>query len=155
MLFDCIKLIESKSDVMFYAKGFSLIELMVVLVIVGILVAISLPLYQIYLAKTQLATALSEINKARGQYELLYQGGTSVGELTLDNIGLINSHYCNYLMNPPNSLGEASPALECQLKNVSGFLEGETLELNRLNNGSWECTISSGIPDFYKPVTCE
>lgn len=140
---------------MFHAKGFTLIELMVVVAIVAILVAISLPLYQIYLAKTQLSTALSEINKARGQYELLYQGGTSVGELTLDNIGLINSHYCNYLMNIPDTLGEASPALQCQLKNVSGFLEGETLELNRQSNGSWECIISSGVPEIYKPVSCE
>jgi len=135
-------------------KGFTLIELMVVIAIVGIVSALALSLYQRYIANSQLSVAHAELNGARVQYELVMNSGANNNQLTVYNMNFPpKSEYCDYFVYPPIS-GVSEPALECRLKNVSSNLLGESVYLNREASGAWKCSTSIGIEIKYKPVDC-
>jgi len=50
-------------------SGFTLIELMIVVAVLGILVAIAIPIYQRFTIKALLTSALHEINSGRSTFE--------------------------------------------------------------------------------------
>ncbi|NNP77202.1 prepilin-type N-terminal cleavage/methylation domain-containing protein [Acinetobacter sp. Ac_3412] len=137
-------------------KGFTLIELMIVVAIIGVLAAIALPLYQNYVARSQITSAIAELNGARTQYELVMNDGANSSAFTTDNMGFSapDSQFCHYLVHAPDAGGVSEPALECQMHNVATVLLGKSIYLNRQANGSWRCSVSVGISNSLKPVDC-
>lgn len=143
---------------MFMNKGFTLIELMIVVAIVGILSAIAIPLYQNYVAKSQITTAVAELNGAKPQYELIMSNGSASGnaDFTVPNMFFsgTQSNTCVYAVNEPDVAGNASQALVCKLQNSVSRINGEFVYLNRDVNGTWRCSTSSGINTNFKPIDC-
>lgn len=135
-------------------QGFTLIELMIVIAIIGILSAVALAAYQDYLAKSQVTEAMSLFATAKGAVAEYYANHgswpASNAEAGLTNQASILGKYVA-------SVNIAGGLVDATFKNtdVSGALQGKFLRLSPVDNlGSitWICRFD--IPVKLLPRSC-
>jgi type IV pilus assembly protein PilA len=133
-------------------KGFTLIELMITVAIIGILSAIALPAYQDYVAKSNVAAGLAEITPGKTSFEVMVNEGTMPATPAAADIGL-KPGVCKKLDNSAgidvtHSAGDGTIVCTLPVKGAD-----KTITWTReADDGSWTC--ATNAEDKYAPKGC-
>ena|SRR5690554_1335290 len=136
-------------------QGFTLIELMIVVAIIGILAAVALPAYQDYTARSQMSEALSLASGARTAVTEFY---TNEGQFPSNNTsaGLAQAAQIagKYVASVTVSGGTITSKM--QATGVSQGIQGKTMVLSAMTSAGsvdWVCK-SGDVDDKYLPTSC-
>ncbi|HEC0040199.1 pilin [Acinetobacter baumannii] len=133
-------------------KGFTLIELMIVVAIIGILAAIAIPAYQTYVARSQVASGLSEVSSVKPGYEDKLNGGVTIAKLGDIGFNATSSNACSaYGATTFDDDGAATNAITCTLDGTPA-IKGKLVSLSRDANGVWSCATT--VDAKYAPKGC-
>ncbi len=136
-------------------KGFTLIELMIVIAIIGILAAIAIPAYQDYIARSQMTEALS---LASGQKTSVAETYGQIGTWAAIDSGTNGIPAAadvagTYVDNVAVDEGVITATMKAT--EVSGGIQSSTLVLSPVDNAgsiTWDCTGSA--EQKYLPKAC-
>jgi type IV pilus assembly protein PilE len=91
------------------AGGFSLLELMIVVAIIGILAGIAIPQYQDYLVRSKLVQAVSSLSDMRVRMEQFFQDNrTYVGACAAGTLAPLPANTANFTFSCTNACGGAA-----------------------------------------------
>ncbi|MBN6152804.1 pilin [Xanthomonas sp. AmX2] len=124
---------------------------MIVVAIIAILAAIALPMYQDYVAKTQVAAALAEIRAGKTTVENVAQEGRDAALVDADYAGLVTTERCPIVS--ANLTEQGIGMISCTVSG-NGKVNARPLVLRRSADGVWSCD-GSAFDSKYRPFGCE
>ena len=149
-------------------QGFTLIELMIVVAIIGILAAIAIPQYQTYVAKSQVARAMEETGALKTAYEDCLNNGQTAANAC--NMGATSSNIISFSAPLTSTAGTpltATTAVNSAALTPTGTISAtfagnassaltsgtaKTITWTRTADGSWTCRTTADAK--YAPAGC-
>ena len=140
-------------------RGFTLIELMIVIAIIGLLASLGLPMYQDYTLRAKLTEAILAATPAKAAVtEAAQVASTMPASLTLDAQSSDMVESVSYAIDSGNN---AVGVITVKIKAAQPRIGGKTLQLRgTLGTGgqiSWSCGpgATDGVDAKYLPASCK
>ncbi len=143
-------------------QGFTLIELMIVIAIIGILAAIALPAYQDYTVRAKMSEPIAALSEAKTSYTEYYSANGGVAPTSFGLLGIKKTRTSEYLaqIDVPTL---SSPVIVATVRAVAipSSSSDVTIELSGITQSdgtiNWTCkpgTTGTAIEAKYLPSTC-
>jgi len=151
-------------------QGFTLIELMIVVAIIGILAAVAIPQYQNYIAKSQVTRVMQEAGAIKTAVEAcINDGRLTVGDAAgqcdpgATGSNLVTGGSQTTLVLPAGTgvptIAPSTPMTTAVVitgtfgNNAAAVLTGKVLTWTRTATGTWTC--STDVDANLKPTGCQ
>jgi len=133
-------------------QGFTLIELMIVVAIIGILAAVAIPAYQDYTIRAKVTEAIGLAAAAKTAVSE-YRLSQNTYPTTNSSAGMgttIKSQYVTGL-----SIGSGGK-ITVSLNSTTSGTSGDVVFTPNFTNGTvqWNCSTNSTVPSKYLPANC-
>ena len=136
-------------------EGFTLIELMIVVAIIGILASVALPAYQDYMARSQVSEAVTLLSGAKTPVsEYIYDKGAAPDAATFnDRVPVRQGKYVESMV-LAGTISNLVVTATMKPTQVSPPIQGRTITLTTTDMGkSWLCSAGTVSPRFL-PSAC-
>lgn len=141
-------------------KGFTLIELMIVVAIIGILAAVAIPAYQDYIARAQVSEAVTLLGGAKTPFAEYYADNGQWPPNVTTVVPNVSGSYVSTIAQSSASATSDANTLTATFKGtgVNSDIASTTMRMYTTNGGNtWTCRsgTTNGTPERLIPGACK
>ena len=137
-------------------KGFTLIELMIVVAIIGILASVAIPAYQDYIARSQVSEGIGLASASKTPMAEYFADVGYWPSRASDVMGATAGKYVSAITITAGNTATTPVTITVRLKEstINASITAGVLTLSSDNGKAWSCSTGAGLAAKFVPSSC-